>query len=215
MTPPARFPAGQITGLVLAGGQGQRMGGGDKGLMPFAGQSLAQRALMRLAPQVGRMMISANRHLDTYRAFGVPVWPDASATGRDSGALSRYDGPLAGLLAGLAHCETPWLLAVPCDAPRFPHDLAQRLSAALDPDTEIALAANARGEVQPVFILLRAALHENLARYLDEGGRKVRAWAMRQRHAITLFDHPGDDPLAFANLNMPEDWQRLAPETAV
>ncbi len=128
--------AREITGLVLAGGRGSRMGGADKGLQKFNGTPLALHALMRLQMQegqhIGELMINANRNLGAYEAFGVPVWPDT---------LSDYAGPLAGFLTGLERAETPFLLTVPCDTPRFPLDLAQRLAEAFDdPDTEIAMA---------------------------------------------------------------------------
>ena len=101
-------PRTAITGLVLAGGRGSRMGGVDKGLQPYGGTPLAQRALMRLLPQVGQALLNANRNLDAYRSMGAPVWPDE---------VPDYPGPLAGMLSGLAHCETPYLVTVPCDAP--------------------------------------------------------------------------------------------------
>ena len=100
-----------ITGLILAGGRGSRMGGVDKGLQDHLGVPLALHALRRLAPQVGTVMINANRNLDVYASMGVPVWPDE---------IPDYAGPLAGMLAGLAHCETPYLATVPCDTPNFP-----------------------------------------------------------------------------------------------
>jgi len=119
----------QITGLVLAGGRGSRMGGVDKGLQHYKGRPLVQHVLDRLGPQVGGLMINANRHLDAYAAFGVPVWPDT---------LADYPGPLA----GLAHCPTPDLASVPCDSPLFPTDLVARLAAALAADAaQIAVAA--------------------------------------------------------------------------
>src|SRR5215207_8377265 len=99
-----------ITGLVLAGGRGSRMGGVDKGLQQHAGQPLVAHALMRLGSQVGQIMINANRNLGAYESFGVPVWPDT---------VPDYAGPLAGFLVGLEHCETPWLVTVPCDSPLF------------------------------------------------------------------------------------------------
>ena len=111
-----------ITGLVLAGGRGSRMGGVDKGLQNFQGMPLALHALMRLAPQVGETMVNANRNLSAYEAFGSPVWPDT---------LSDHAGPLAGFLTGLERCETPYLLTVPCDTPWFPADLAERMAQAL------------------------------------------------------------------------------------
>ena len=108
-----------ITGLILAGGRGSRMGGVDKGLQNFHGIPLAQHALRRLAPQVGHLMLNANRNLDAYRAMGAPVWGDE---------VPDFPGPLAGMLAGLRHCETPYLVTAPCDTPYFPDDLTARLA---------------------------------------------------------------------------------------
>lgn len=199
-----------ITGLVLAGGQGTRMGGVDKGLQVFRGQPLALRALERLRPQVGALMISANRHLANYAAFGVPVWPDARVD--DIG----YPGPLAGFLSGLAHCRTPWLLTVPCDTPHFPLDLAKRLGRAAlaqGADIAVACAPDASSTAaspsafagplrpQPVFCLLRTDLHDSLRDYLAAGGRKVGAWTAQHRAVRVPFDLPGDAPGAFANAN--------------
>ena len=109
----------QITGVILAGGRGSRMGGADKGLQPYRGVPLAMHALLRLAPQVGEVMINANRNLAAYESMGAAVWPDA---------LADYPGPLAGFLAGLEHCTTPYLVTVPCDSPHFPEDLVARLA---------------------------------------------------------------------------------------
>jgi molybdenum cofactor guanylyltransferase len=122
-----------ITGLVLAGGRGSRMGGVDKGLQNFNGSPLALHAVLRLGMQVGEVMVNANRNLAAYESFGTPVWPDAD---------SSYAGPLAGFLTGLERCETPYLLTVPCDTPLFPLDLAERLSQAMDKDdAEIAIVS--------------------------------------------------------------------------
>lgn len=201
MLPPAPIHTHDITGLILAGGRGARMGGVDKGLQHFRGLPLALHALRRLAPQVGGVMINANRNLADYAAFGAPVRPDD---------LADYPGPLAGFLAGLAHCQTPWLLTVPCDTPLFPADLARRLaSAAAAQGADIAMAAapepqadgSTRLRSQPVICLLRTALLESLERYTQEGGRKVGHWVARHRCAIVAFDQPGDDPQAFCNTN--------------
>src|SRR3989344_952954 len=122
-----------ITGIVLAGGRGSRMGGVDKGLQNFRGLPLALHTLMRLQMQTGATMVNANRNPAAYEAFGAPVWPDV---------LRGYAGPPAGFLTGLERCETPWLLTVPCDTPLFPLDLAQRLAAAAEAqDADIAMAA--------------------------------------------------------------------------
>lgn len=186
-----------ITGLVLAGGRGSRMGGVDKGLQNFNGIPLALYTLMRLQPQVGELMVNANRNLSAYEAFGAPVWPDV---------LSDYAGPLAGFLTGLERCETPWLVTVPCDTPLFPQDLVARLAQAADRDgAEIAMAA-AREEdgqlrAQPVFCLLRRDLMESLVRFTHEGGRKIDAWTAQHNTVLVPFDAPGDQPRAFFNAN--------------
>src|SRR5205814_3308446 len=123
----------EITGLILAGGRGSRMGGVDKGLQAHLGMPLAMHALLRLSPQVGEVMINANRNLAAYESMGVPVWPDP---------LPEYPGPLAGWLAGLEHCSTPYMVTVPCDTPDFPLDLVERLSRDLfEADADIAMAA--------------------------------------------------------------------------
>lgn len=190
-----------ITGLVLAGGRGSRMGGVDKGLQGFRGIPLALHALMRLQMQTGATMVNANRNLAAYEAFGTPVWPDV---------LSDYAGPLAGFLTGLERCETPWLLTVPCDTPLFPLDLASRLmTAASEQNADMAMAAapevDGAGHIsvrpQPVFCLMRVDLLESLVAFTQAGGRKIDAWTGQHPCAIVPFDQPGDDPKAFYNAN--------------
>lgn len=199
-----------ITGLILAGGRGSRMGGLDKGLQTFHGTPLALHALRRLQPQVGQVMINANRNLDAYAALGVPVYPDE---------VANYAGPLAGFLSGLAHCATPYLMTVPCDTPCFPTDLVPRLARALESaQADIAVATapdkDAEGRVelrpQPVFCLLRSSLHASLLDYTRDGGRKVGAWTAQHRSVQVPFNAPGDDPLAFANVNTLAELQTLA-----
>ncbi len=189
-----------ITGLVLAGGRGSRMGGVDKGLQLHRGVPLALHALQRLAPQVGRVAVNANRHLDAYAAFGVPVWPDA---------LPDHPGPLAGFLAGITHAETPWLATVPCDSPNFPADLVERLAAAVaQRGAAIGMAvAIEAGEqrAQPVFCLMRCDLEASLRAFVAAGERKVERWA-RQHGCVEV---PFDDASAFVNANTPAELQRL------
>lgn len=203
MSTPASIAASEITGLVLAGGRGSRMGGIDKGLQNFNGTPLAMHALMRLGMQVGELMVNANRNLSAYESFGAPVWPDG---------LADYAGPLAGFLTGLERCETPYLLTVPCDTPLFPLDLASRLGEALlADDAEIAMvsapetAAESDGasalRPQPVFCLLRATLLESLVRFTQDGGRKIDKWTAQHRTVLVPFDRPGDAPDAFVNAN--------------
>ncbi|OOG54311.1 molybdenum cofactor guanylyltransferase MobA [Polaromonas sp. C04] len=188
-----------ITGLVLAGGRGSRMGGVDKGLQNFNGMPLALHTLMRLQMQTGHMMINANRNLAAYESFGAPVWPDG---------LADYPGPLAGFLTGLERCETPYLVTVPCDTPLFPLDLVARLAESLErEDAEIAMAAGRDGappaavRTQPVFCLLRVTLLESLVRFTHGGGRKIDAWTAQHKTVVVPFDRPDDDARAFFNAN--------------
>lgn len=197
-----------ITGLILAGGRGERMGGVDKGLQPFRGRPLVQQALWQLQNQshpLHAMAINANRHLPDYQALGVPVWPDS---------MGAYAGPLAGFLAGLEHCASPLLLTVPCDAPLFPLDLVERLSAAMtEHRANIAMVAapEADGTVraQPVFCLLKTDLRESLRHFMASGGRKVSAWTGQHRCTLVPFDHSGDRAHAFANANTLAELQQL------
>ena len=186
-----------ITGLILAGGEGSRLGGADKGLHPFRGRPLVAHAIERLAPQVNQLLISANRNLDAYAAFGHPVLTDR---------LPGHAGPLAGLDAGLTACATPLLLTVPCDSPFLPDDLAARLRAGLG-EHSVAYACIGDDE-HPVFALLRREAHAkingNLRAYLASGGRKMREW-MRRVGAVAV-NFP--DPEAFRNFNTAES---LAP----
>ena len=195
----------EITGVILAGGRGSRMGGADKGLQNFNAMPLALHTLMRLQPQVGHMMIIANRNLGAYESFGVPVWPDV---------LDDYAGPLAGFLTALERCETQWLVTTPCDSPLFPLDFVERLAHAAQADNaEIAMAA-AREEdgqlrTQPVFCLLRLDLLESLVKFTHGGGRKIDAWTALHKTVTVPFDQPGDDPRAFFNANTLAELHRL------
>ncbi|MBK9440626.1 MAG: molybdenum cofactor guanylyltransferase MobA [Comamonadaceae bacterium] len=195
--------AQDITGLILAGGRGTRMGGADKGLQTFNGMPLALHALTRLqmGAGVGQIMINANRNLAAYESFGVPVWPDG---------LADYAGPLAGFLTGLERCDTPYLLTVPCDTPMLPLDLAHRLAAALAAaDADIAMAAAPEAgkdghlqlRTQPVFCLLRTSLLESLVRFTQNGGRKIDSWTAQHPMVVVPFDLPDDNPQAFFNAN--------------
>ncbi len=203
--------AATVTGLVLAGGRGVRMGGADKGLQTFNGTPLALNALLRLQMQTGNrlagVMVNANRNLSAYEAFGAPVWPDT---------LDGFAGPLAGFLTGLEQCDTPYLLTVPCDSPRFPLDLLERLAQALEAEqADIAMVAapETDGQLrpQPVFCLLKVDLLESLLRFTQAGGRKIDAWTAQHATVTVPFNHPGDDPLAFANANTLEELRALEP----
>ncbi|HEX4151743.1 MAG TPA: molybdenum cofactor guanylyltransferase MobA [Steroidobacteraceae bacterium] len=203
-----------ITGLVLAGGRGSRMGGVDKGLQMYRGRPLTEHALERLRPQVSKLMVNANRNLETYRTLSVPVWPDE---------VPDYPGPLAGMLAGLRRCETGLLVTVPCDTPNFPHDLVERLAQGLQAeaaDIAVAYTRNLEGHTpeghrregraaegkgrtaeglfpQPVFCLMRTSLKDALAAFIEAGERKTGFFARGQRNARVIFD----DAAAFSNIN--------------
>ena len=189
-----------ITGLVLAGGRGSRMGGADKGLQPLQGRPLAQHAIGRLRPQVGPLWVSANRNAPAYAALGVPVCADT---------VAGQPGPLAGLLAGLGVCATPWLAAVPCDVPRFPADLVRRLAAGLQAaDAELAIAVTDEGgerRAHPVFCLMPSTLRDDLAAALARDERRVLQWMRQHRCAEVLFT----EAAAFANANTGDDLRRL------
>ncbi|MBB2929997.1 molybdenum cofactor guanylyltransferase MobA [Paraburkholderia silvatlantica] len=207
MTPVSAPPiaTASITGLVLAGGRGQRMGGADKGLQMLHGKPLAAHVLARLAPQVGVLSISANRNGDAYAALGAP-W----RAGVLADTLPGFPGPLAGLLAGLRAAQTEWLLTAPCDSPWLPADLAERLThAALSARADIVTATttNAAGEVSlhPVFALVRTSLADDLAAFLCAGERKVRAWYARHTAAEVAFA----DERAFYNINSLQELAEL------
>lgn len=196
-----------ITGVILAGGRGSRMGGVDKGLQNFNGVPLALHTLMRLSPQVGEIMINANRNLAAYESFGVPVWPDNTV-------LGEFAGPLAGFITGLERCETPYLLTVPCDTPLFPADLVARMAQALmreNADFAVAAALEEDGQLrpQPVFCLMGVNMLESLLRFTQGGGRKIDAWTAQHKTVIVPFDQPGDDTHSFFNANTLSELHQL------
>lgn len=189
-----------ITGLILAGGRGSRMGHIDKGLQPFRGIPMALHVMLRLSPQVGELMINANQNLAPYEGFGVSVWPDE---------LTGFAGPLAGLQTGLIRCDTPYLVTAPCDSPFLPTDLVARLSQALlIEDADLAVAVTGEDDTRqahPVFCLLKATLLPDLSAYLQNGGRKVDAWYASLKVVEVHFD----DEAAFRNINTLEDLRKF------
>ena len=198
-----------ITGLILAGGRGARMGGVDKGLQNFNGTPLTLHTLMRLQMQdaatLSELMVVANRNLSAYESFGVQVWPDST---------DGFAGPLAGFLTGLERCETDLLLTVPCDSPLFPLNLTQRLLDTLiaeDAEITVAAAKEEDGSVraQPVFCLMRVSLLESLVRFMQSGGRKIDAWTAQHKTVLVPFDNDDVDPRAFFNANTLEELHRL------
>lgn len=182
-----------ITGLILAGGRGSRMGGTDKGLQTLRGAPMVMHTMMRLGPQTGEMMINANRNLAAYESFGVPVVVDS---------VPDFAGPLAGMLAGLEQCQTRWMVTAPCDSPFLPTDLVARLAQAIEEEgAEMAMPvtvdASGQRQTQPVFLLMPHTALDSLMAYLNGGGRKIDAWAAQHRLAEVEFA----DPEPFANIN--------------
>ena len=210
INPPIHIEA--ITAVILAGGRGSRMGGADKGLQNFNGVPLALHTLLRLSPQVGDVMINANRNLAAYESFGVPVWPDVTA-------LGDYAGPLAGFMTGLERCETPYLLTVPCDTPLFPHDLVARMADAFEAqsaDFAVASAPEEDGQSrpQPVFCLMGTHMLESLHKFTQSGGRKIDAWTAQHKVVHVPFNLSGDDAQAFFNANTLAELHQLESRTS-
>jgi len=191
------IPRRQITGAILAGGRGRRMGAADKGSVPLLGRPLIAHAIERLHPQVGDIIISANRHLEYYSRWGLPVFRD-----HDDG----YSGPLAGVARALEVASTPFVMVVPCDMPFLPAHLVGALAEALSRDGEAAVARSA-GHLQALCLLLKREVAVDLAGYRDSGGAKVRDWL--QRLSLRVVDFK-ECPEAFCNINTPEKLQAAA-----
>lgn len=181
-------PAG-ITGVILAGGLARRMGGADKGLQTFRGRPLVAHVIERLQPQVDRLIINANRNLDAYAAFGLPLLPDA---------LGDFPGPLAGLHAALSQAQTPWVATAPCDSPLLARDLVSRLLAAAETHQKLLAIAKVGERSHPVFCVCHTRLLEALAAYLAQGERRVMAWCSAMGAIEVDFS---DQPEAFGNFN--------------
>ena len=195
--PDPRYPRDAITGLVLAGGLARRMGGMDKGLVELAGRPMIEHVLRAFRPQVGPLLINANRNVDRYAAYGFPVVRDT---------LQGFMGPLAGVLAALQRLATEFLVTVPCDAPLVASDLVGRLHAAcVANDADVAVATDGRRQ-QPVFLLLRAGTAPSLDAYLAGGGRKVGTWLAGLRLAEADLSDALD---TFVNVNDPDERQQL------
>lgn len=191
----------EITGLLLAGGRAQRMGGIDKGLVPFQGKPLIEHAIHRLGPQVSGLLINANRNQDIYSQYGYPIVADEN---------QDFSGPLAGYLVGLKACKTPYLVTAPCDSPLFPTDLVMALANRLEKqDANIAYASSqdSAGKVwaQPVFCLMKRDVLHSLEQFLANGQRKIDRWFAAQDACTAIFINES----AFANANTPEELAQL------
>jgi molybdopterin-guanine dinucleotide biosynthesis protein A len=189
-----------VTGIVLAGGQGRRMGGIDKGLIPLSGRAMVAHVIDRLAPQVGAIVVNANQNADAYAAYGHPVVADA---------VGGFAGPLAGLHAGMSAATTPYVVTVPCDSPFLPADLVARLAAALVAAGAQLAVARTFDQPHPVFALARRDVLPHLAAFLAEGGRKIDLWYA----SLGIVEVPFDDCAeAFRNINTRDELAAASPE---
>ena len=183
----------KITGIILAGGQGRRMGTVDKGLQQLHGKPMVAHVLERLRPQVDALIINANQNADAYaelaEPFGARVVPDR---------LGGFAGPLAGLQAGLFAATTPLVVTVPCDSPFLPADLVARLADALHSHAADLAVAKTFDQPHPVFALVKTDVRDNLNAFLTGGGRKIDAWYAALSVVEVRFD---DEAEAFENIN--------------
>ncbi|MDX5444913.1 MAG: molybdenum cofactor guanylyltransferase [Zoogloeaceae bacterium] len=186
----------KISGVLLAGGQGSRMGGVDKGLVELRGRPMAQWVIERLAPQVDELLINANQNAERYAAFGHAVFPDE---------IGGFAGPLAGLHAALARASHPLVVTAPCDSPFLPEDLVARLLSGLYTANADLAVAKTFDQAHPVFCLCRREVLPHLAAFLSAGGRKIDRWYETLNVVEVNFD---DEEDAFRNINTREDLGR-------
>ena len=190
-----------ITGLILAGGMGRRMGGVDKGLVEFAGRPMVAHVIDRLAPQVDEILINANRNAAQYAAFGYRVIADA---------IAGYAGPLAGLERGLAEAAHDLVVTAPCDSPFLPAVLVERLYDSMGAAGADLAVARTGDQAHPVFCLCKRSVHAHLRAFLDAGGRKIDAWYATLPSVEVAFD---DQAEAFSNINTREELSAHAGRT--
>lgn len=191
------YPKHDITGVILAGGRASRMGGIDKGLTPLSGKPMVAHVVSALRPQVGRLIINANRNLDEYAELGHRVVPDM---------LGEYFGPLAGIATGMQNATTRYVLTAPCDSPLLAADLGARLYNALEREDKEMSVAHDGNRLHPVFVLLRRDLLPSLLEFLHSGERKIDRWFAR--HEVSVADF-SNSPETFINVNNPEERDAL------
>lgn len=203
MTAPDPTIRSQITAIILAGGQGKRMGGKDKGLVKFCKHSLIQSVIEKILPQVEHIMINANRNTAKYEAFGYPVISDA---------MNNFQGPLAGFMAAMQSVTTNYILCVPCDGPMISNELVSRLSTYLVEDNAEIAVAHDGSRMQPVYVLMSTHLKNSLENYLLSGERKIDQWYAN--HKVTLVDF-SDCPDTFININTHQERDSLQSKRSV
>jgi molybdenum cofactor guanylyltransferase len=187
----------EVSGIILAGGRGSRMGGVDKGLQPFRGKPMVAHAIDRLLPQVDELLINANQNLDQYEKFGHRVVADE---------IEGFAGPLAGFERGLANASGDLVVTAPCDSPFLPADLVARLKAAMEEDSADLCVAKTRGQTHPVFCLMQRSVLPSLRAFLQSNGRKIDRWYETLKVVEVNFD---DDEDAFRNINTLDEIKAL------
>jgi molybdopterin-guanine dinucleotide biosynthesis protein A len=185
-------PKDKITGILLAGGQGRRMGGVDKGLQLLRGKPMAQHVIERFAPQVEELLINANQNIVQYQGLGYRVIPDA---------IGGFVGPLAGLHRGLSEATHPLVVTAPCDSPFLPLDLVAKLHAALEQQNAELAVARTGDQPHPVFSLCRTSVIPSLTAFLESGGRKIDLWYSQLKVVEVQFA----EEAAFRNINTREE----------
>ena len=188
---------GNITGIILAGGQARRMGGQDKGLIELARKPMIEYVLNAIKPQVDDIIINANRNQSAYEGYGFPVVADQ---------VEGYCGPLAGMASGLEAAKTPFVVTVPCDSPLIPDDLVHKLYSALQNEHAEICTAHANGRLQPVFTLMKSELLPSMLEFLNNGERKIDKWFEKHQLAIADFS---EQPDTFININSTEELKAL------
>jgi molybdenum cofactor guanylyltransferase len=188
----------KVSAIILAGGRATRMNGMDKGLVPLQNKPLVQHVIERVMPQVDEILLNANREIEQYKTFNLPILQDDNPD---------FIGPLAGFSLGLKHCKHDYLLTVSCDSPLIPEDLVARLmKALLEKRADIAIAKSG-GYNHPVFCLMKKSVLPSLTTYLAQGERKVSTWQKSLNYIEVEFN---DCDGAFINLNTFEELEALA-----
>lgn len=181
-----------LTALILAGGEGRRMGGEDKGLISWQGRPFIDYALDAIPADISRTLISCNRNIDQYQKYGETV--------QDNDA--RYEGPLAGIYAAMRVATTPFIFVLPCDSPLLPKDLYQYLVSAIKASDADICYVDDGIQKQYLFALIRTNLEQSLKDYLAAGNRQVHRW-YKQHQFIEA--NLSEQQSAFRNVNRRED----------
>ncbi len=189
-----------VTGIILAGGAGSRMHGQDKGWLKVNNTPFIELVIKRLSPQVDRLFISANRNIERYQELGLPVFQD-----QDQDQNEPFQGPLAGMLAGLASMDTEYACFVPVDAPFLPQNLLDVLKSHAGDKPNLVLL-NVNNRLQPLFGLYHKSLLASMKAYFETGKRKLITWCEAQQP--TIVDWPGDSD-GFTNINTPDDLAQI------